>query len=132
MADGQPPRQLGFASFFADPSDVSLEVPLPTKSPLPLVSTRPNVLLGKSLASRSGHSAGSPAASEKKAGATGGSGHHRSERHARKSGSREKRNFKCLSDPVLDKSKPKGSKAIFRYDGEQASFVGARSVYLLT
>lgn len=136
MSNGLPGKRLGFASFFSGAKETSVDVPFPARSP-PL--SRSITSVTKSLPSSVTVSAEHSLRGES---ATTGSRHasssHRGAAHSStKAPSSSKRNFKCIADPELDKSLPKSSKAVFRYNGKSVcteisendpSLIGYRTV----
>lgn len=125
MTDGAPAKKLGFSSFFADageaPTDLAFAAQSPSRqSPL----GRSSITFSKTFTDRA--VASSDASSRVKSSPIEqkhSSSAHRSTpqrtngKHSRP-GAHSKQNFKCISDPELDKKLPKGSKAVLRYNGE--------------
>lgn len=118
MSNGSSEKKLGFASFFATPPDSTAKVANPAKSP---PSLRPVVSFSKALEDPTSISAAFSVSKEvvpaRTAKHTSQNGRHTPGKPNR-SHDKPKRCYKCLGDPELDKTIPKGTKAKYRYDGQ--------------
>ena len=118
MSDDRPIQKTGFASFFASAPTVDQSYLLPPQSPIQ-ESNRPSISFKNALSTSAFESKSTINQHEYKTYTPAKTNGHRSpKRTAKTAEGKSKRNFKCIADPDLDKSIPKGTKPVFRYDGK--------------
>lgn len=117
MSDETLDKRIGFASFFSNSKEVSSDLLTPARSPSHI---RAVLSKSKSHEVATYRVPGHPHKRQHHS-SSGLTQNGESAKSVSKSNSSTKRNFKCIADPELDKSLPKGSKPKLRYGIQSVS-----------